>query len=199
VSPNAAAVILAGVGASNMSELDLSRGWRIVVGSDHPTVLLAAAELERYLSEIAAGVDADGGGTEEPIGIGLCHGDEGDGFRWQAARDRIELHGQGPRGALYAAYGLLEALGCRWAWPGRGDERLPSGPKFEVPETVQEEPGLPGRCLVIGHRAFLANVEEWIVWAARNRLNGIFIHVGWEREPSGAAPEHLWRLALDAS
>jgi hypothetical protein len=182
-----------------MTELDLSRGWRIVAGSEHPTVLLAAAELERFLSGIVAGLDAGERGTGEPIGITLSHGDEGDGFRWHARGDRIKLRGDGPRGALYAAYGLLEALGFRWAWPGQAGERLPRRARFELPEALKEEPALPGRCLVIGHRAFLADVEEWIVWAARNRLNGVFVHVGWGREPFGAAPEYLWQETKDAA
>jgi hypothetical protein len=188
-----AGAILASVGAQGTAELNLSRGWWIVVGSDAPPTLLAASELQRCLSEIASGADPAREPPGDAITIDLSHGDAGDGFRWRLGPDSIELRGDGPCGSLYAAYSLLEALGCRWAWPGEAGERLPRGARFELPAVVREKPALPGRCLVIGHSAFLADVEDWIVWAARNRLNGIFVHVGLVREPFGAAPELLWQ------
>jgi hypothetical protein len=52
---------------------------------------------------------------------------------------------------------------------------------------------LPGRCLVLGERAFVDDAENWIVWAARNRLSCLFVHVSTRRDPTGAAPEALWR------
>jgi hypothetical protein len=175
-----------------MAELDLSQGWRIASGSDHPTATLAAVELDRCLSTIAgrrAGPE-DG----QRVSIALTHREGGDGFLWRCERDRVELHGEGPRGLLYATYSLLEALGCRWAWPGERGRRLPRGVRFTLPDAaVEEAPALASRCLVIGHRAFLVDVEEWIRWAACNRLNAIFIHVAQGRDPFGAAPEQLWQ------
>src|SRR5439155_8981895 len=41
--------------------------------------------------------------------------------------------------------------------------------------------------------ALLDDVESWIVWAARRRLNCLFVHVGTGSAPVGAAPEGGWR------
>lgn len=97
----------------------------------------------------------------------------------------------GRRGLLHGVFGLLAALGLRWPWPGRA-VRVGDGP-LAVAESVEDEPVVRERCLVLGHRAALEAGEEWIVWAARNRLNAIFVHVGPGRAPFGAAPEGLWR------
>jgi hypothetical protein len=175
-----------------MAELDLSRGWRIAVGSDHPTAALAAAELDASLDRMVEGSAA--AADERSVVIALGHGESGDGFRWEVKHNQVELRGDSPRGLLYGTYSLLEALGCRWAWPGDRGRRIPRGVRFNLPDTaVREAPAVPGRCLVVGHRAFLDEVEEWIAWAARNRLNAIFIHVAWERDPFGAAPEQGWQ------
>jgi hypothetical protein len=180
-----------------MPELDLARGWRIVADTRHPTAALAAAELEETLTRIAghSRERGEGGGLE----IALSHRDgRGDGFRWRASRDGIELTGDGPRGLLCGAYSVLEALGCRWAWPGSDGELLSRDARLELPEEpVREQPALPGRCLILGHRAFLEECEKWIVWAARNRLDTLFIHVSMRPEPAGAAPEALWRERSD--
>src|SRR5919199_2281731 len=35
--------------------------------------------------------------------------------------------------------------------------------------------------------------DDWITWAARNRLNGLFVHVITGSAPVGGAPEAVWR------
>jgi hypothetical protein len=52
---------------------------------------------------------------------------------------------------------------------------------------------LTGRCLVLGERAVVEEVESWIDWAARSGLNSIFIHTSLSANPTGAAPERVWR------
>jgi len=179
-----------------MPEIDLSRNWQIVITSSHPTAALAMTELALTLRRISGrtyGVRA----TVEPRApcIVLSHNqEENDNFRWQATENRIELRGNGPRGLLYAVYDFLEALGCRWVAPGVGGERLPSGTRFVLPDRpVVQTPALKGRCLILGHYVFLQDAEAWVVWAARNRLNAIFIHVTEETPALGAAPERQWQ------
>jgi hypothetical protein len=58
---------------------------------------------------------------------------------------------------------------------------------------VKDAPALPGRCLVLGERALVQDVDAWIVWAARNRLNCLFVHTSTRNRPIGAAPEAVWR------
>jgi Domain of unknown function (DUF4838) len=165
-------------------QLQLSRGWRI---SGAERAALAAGELEEGLVALTGRRGASGGVAFELVESG----GSGEGFRWQATADAVTLEGLGPRGLLHGVFGLLAALGLRWPWPGCA-ARVGDGP-LAVAESVEEEPVVPERCLVLGHRAVLEAGEEWIVWAARQRLNAIFVHVGSGRAPFGAAPESLWR------
>ncbi|HPV07731.1 MAG TPA: hypothetical protein PLD57_11705, partial [Aggregatilineales bacterium] len=107
-----------------MRIINLSTGWRIhAAPGEHPTAELAAAELYHLLSRITGENTAESEGGVDFI---LSHGDgTGDSFRWQAAPDRVELHGESPRALLYAVYNFLEALGCRWPAPGPAGERIP--------------------------------------------------------------------------
>jgi hypothetical protein len=162
-------------------EIDPARGWRLAADLSHPTVALAASELEAAI----------GRPGEHGIEIALSHArGAGDGFRRRTRPARLELHGDSPRGLLFGVYRTLEELGVRWPWPGqiRGRAR---GARLD--EQIEDAPALPGRCLVVGERALLEDAERWIVWAARNRLNALFVHVSMRREPTGAAPEAAWR------
>jgi hypothetical protein len=161
-------------------ELELSRGWRDTGDRSTPEAALAAAELETAL----------GPAGEDGVEIVLSHGDAaGEGFRRRATPGRVELHGDSPRGLLFGAYAMLEELGARWPWPGERATR-PAGTRLE--ENVEESPALAGRCLVLGERGLVEEAEQWIVWAARNRLNCLFVHVSTRRDPTGAAPEAAW-------
>jgi hypothetical protein len=162
-------------------EIDPTRGWRLNGDTSHPTVALAAAELEEAL-----GPPGDGG-----IEIDLSYeGAGGDGFVRSASPDRIELHGDSPRGLLFGVYRTLEDLGLRWPWPGA--QKGQPGPT-RVEERLAQAPSLRGRCLVLGERVLVEDAESWIRWAARNRLNALFVHVSTQRAPVGAAPESEWR------
>jgi hypothetical protein len=168
--------------------LELSTGWRIEGSSQAPPAALAETELDEALVRIV-GARPSG---DHPVVLALSHGEgDGEGFRWEVGDGRIELHGDQSRALLYAVYSFLEALGCRWPWLGR--ELLPDPSSLALPAgTVKEEPALPGRCLVLGERAMVERAEEWIEWAARNRLNTVFAHVGFGDNPYGAAPEAIW-------
>ena len=167
-----------------MVELDVAEGWRI---SSAPEAAVAATELEDGLAAIAGGSRRGGRVVFELVESGAT----GEGFRWEATPAAVRLEGTGPRGLLNGVFGLLAALGVRWPWPGSA-VRI-GAPVLAVPETLEEEPVLPGRCLVLGERALLEAAEDWIVWAARNRLNTVFVHVSTRRAPFGAAPEAVWQ------
>src|SRR5919201_6382521 len=167
-----------------MVELDVSNGWRI---SSARGAAVAATELEEGLAAIAGGSRRGGRVVFELVEGGAT----GEGFRWEATPAAIRLEGAGARGLLYGVFGLLAALGVRWPWPGRA-VRI-GAPVLAVAQTLEEEPVLAGRCLVLGERAWLEAAEHWLVWAARNRLNTIFVHVSTQPAPSGAAPEELWQ------
>lgn len=174
-------------------ELQLNANWRIALESEDPVARFAAQELRRTLQRM--------GGPALPIGsavgmsrIRLHHGASGDGFVRLSDAQGLTLRGDGPRGLLYAVYDLLEALGCRWVSPGLAGEALPRFDHVLLPhEANAERPALAGRCLTIGHDLFLAQAEAWIVWAARNRLNTIFVHTTPQRLALGACRLSLWR------
>ncbi len=162
-------------------ELDLSRGWRLAGDLSAPEAALGAAELE-------AALGAPGGDGVELV---LSHGNgTRDGFRRRASPLRLELHGESPRGLLFGVYAMLEELGERWPWPA---ERRRRTDRAALAEEIDESPAFPGRCIVLGERTVIDDAESWIVWAARNRLNGLFVHVSTRPEPLGAAPETAWR------
>src|SRR5512133_3558689 len=179
-----------------MATIDFSSPWSIACPSQHATARLALRELQDAFERLAgrrfpALPGADGAG---PF-ISLSHQAlDSEGFTWSALPERIDLYGDSPRGLLYAAYSLLEALGFRWVAPGPAGERFTPGTRFDLPSSRQVEcPALPGRCLILGHYAFLKDAGSWIVWAARNRLNTLFVHVIDEPLTLGAAPLSQWR------
>ncbi len=180
--------------------LDLAGDWRIVASSNERVARCAAVELALTLERITRKQFpvVSSGERGGPV-IVLSHGRDGDSFRWRAAADRVEISGEGARGLLYGAYDFLEALGCRWVEPGGRGERLPSGTSLTLARSFSRQaPSFKGRCLIIGHAAFMADTDGWIVWAARNRLNTVFIHVTTEALAFGAAPEKQWEKKRDA-
>ena len=184
-----------------MPKLDLSRPCSISIRQQHPTVDLAARELAGFITTIsgqqasvialADGVDVQS--APDALYFQLDFSPNGDdGFSWRVG-STIHLHGNNPRGLLYAVYSFLERLGCCWPAPGERYQVLPQGTLFELPESLSEAPGLPGRCLIIGHQAFMQDVAEWVIWAARNRLNTIFFHTTTGSLALGAVPESQYQ------
>jgi Domain of unknown function (DUF4838) len=167
--------------------LELERGWRLEADRSRPEAALAAAELEAALG--APGADG--------VCVVLSH-DHGtrDRFRRRAAPSRVELHGESPRGLLFAVYSTLKELGERWPWPG---EHRARSDRAALADQVEDGPALAGRCLVLGERALVDDAEDWITWAARNRLNRVFVHASTAASPAGAAPEATWRERRDGA
>jgi hypothetical protein len=173
--------------------IDFAKDWEII--SPQKTTIpteLAATELSVYLCRITGkDIPIQEVGTQGKYQIRLiCHDADKDGFSWEAAEDHIRISGDNERGLLFGVYSFLEALGVRWISPGAEGERVPKGTEFHLPVPQRiEQANIPERCLILGHYAFLKDAEEWIVWAARNRMNTIFFHVIEDPLPLGAAPE----------
>lgn len=172
--------------------------WAIELTSDEPVARFAARELHCTLQRIGAPplpIVSRSAGSR----IALRCGAAGDGFVRATDDAGLILHGDGPRGLLYAVYDLMESLGCRWVAPGALGEHLPRYEHVVLPQAVvAQQPALPGRCLVIGHDFFLDTAEEWIIWAARNRLNTIFIHTIDQRLALGACHLRRWHARRSA-
>jgi len=162
-------------------------------------------ELARFLSRLgrcrvavlgakpAAGpcIELVSGGPGAPAG-----GPGVDAFRRTVAAGGVTIESATGRGLLFGAYDLLEDLGYRWYYPGPVGERAPVGDEVRLPHGVKVSgAALPGRSLILGHDLYLADAEGWVEWAARNRLNNVFLH---EFPPPvlGGRSSRYWREAL---
>ncbi|MEM5773942.1 MAG: hypothetical protein AAGU05_02995, partial [Anaerolineaceae bacterium] len=178
-----------------MPTLHLDQPCSFTLLQQHPIANLAARELAAVITALG-GQPVFDVAPRHPRAVQFrlgCDPAGDDGFTWRIQGLTIHLHGNSPRGLLYAVYSFLEHLGCCWPAPGEAYQVLPRGAAFELPEMVVERPGLPGRCLIIGHQAFLQDVTDWIIWAGRNRLNTIFFHSTIGSLALGAVPESRYQ------
>ncbi|NWF81973.1 MAG: DUF4838 domain-containing protein [Chloroflexi bacterium] len=179
-------------------DLTLTAAWVIELASEQPTARFAATELQATLVRMGAPLLPITAAAQGPR-IALRHGPAGDGFVRGPDGGGFSLRGDGPRGLLYAVYDLLEALGCRWPAPGASAEHVPRRLPLRLPEeAVADRPAIAQRGLIIGHDHFLAEAEDWIAWAARNRLNTIFIHTTIRAPALGACRLAAWRARRPA-
>lgn len=173
----------------------------IVCSCRNESARLACAELARYLSRMArcrAGVTETRPRSGPAIEL-VCGGASRsvpDGFRRTVSASGIRLEAATGRGLLFGAYDLLEDLGCRWFYPGPVGERVPRLREARLPFGDKEAtPALAGRSLILGHDLYLGDVAGWVEWAARNRLNGVFLHEFPPRLLGGRCAGY-WREAL---
>ncbi|MBU2514092.1 DUF4838 domain-containing protein [bacterium] len=178
-------------------DFDFSKNWRIINGSNHPSAIYASEELSDFLSAITGKtvpIEKTRPSDSGPVFILSHKNSNQDAFIWTAQPDEIQLKGDNHRGLLYAVYDFLEALGCRWVAPNKRYERIPQGRSFSIDESSgYQSPSIPERVLIIGHSAFLDDAESWIIWAARNKMNTIFIHVVPSSVATGAASIPMWK------
>lgn len=182
--------------------LDLTHQWYVRANSTAPPALLALRELQTHWQQITDKLllhDFQGEvQAEEASIIMLVVADNGtdnryDEFTWQVHPNQIQIHGQSPRGLLFGVYHFLEMLGCRWLAPGLLWTHIPSLQTIALPsEPITEAPAFTERCLIIGHYAFMREIEIWIEWAARNRYNTIFLHTAPNDIGGGSVPEWAW-------
>jgi hypothetical protein len=176
-----------------MINFTLSPAWWLDLQSADPVACFAAEELRRTIQRIG-GPALLARGQRNGSRITLSHGSDGDGFVRSPSPNGLHLRGDGPRGLLYAVYDLLEALGCAWVAPDPAGEHIPRLAAISLPgEALAQGPTFPGRCLILGHDFFLDQAEQWIIWAARNRLNTIFIHTTPRFPALGACRLSEWR------
>ncbi|MEQ8747477.1 DUF4838 domain-containing protein [Pyruvatibacter sp.] len=175
---------------SDLATLDLTAGWHIDAARapDISPAATAARELHDALTTLAPQ-----NSTQAPVQFILQHRtSSSDGFTWNIKDGVVHLNGNSARGLLYCVYSFLMAMG--FSWPGHKpqDTCQPKGSRFSIAHASAESPGFEGRCLILGHHAFLAEYMEWITWAARNRLNTIFVHTAEEGLALGAVPVRQW-------
>lgn len=163
----------------------------ITLNADSPLAELAADELRFHMGRIEAGPPT--------LQFELSHGENGEGFAWSAEGGTVRIEGDGPRGLLYGVFDLLEHFGFAWPAPGDGLTVVPHSIEDLPYGRTHQTPALAGRSLILGHHAFMAEAESWIVWAARNRLNTIFFHTDEHGLGLGAIPAAQWRAGRESA
>ena len=89
-------------------------------------------------------------------------------FILSAGSESVHVVGNSPEGTLFAAYELLEQLGCRWYLPGELGTVIPRTEtlSLRIGETFQT-PSFPHR--------HLQNVSgDLLLWSRRQRLGGLY-------------------------
>ncbi len=165
-----------------------------MAGEEDEVLETAVAELQQTLAQIIGRVLPTTFIKEQPAITLLNLSSGSEAFSWQADSNGIQIEAGSSRGILQGVYHFLEMLGCCWLAPGDLWTVLPAGQQFEIPANGSSGPEFTGRCLIIGHHAFMKDVAEWIVWSARNHYNDIFLHLAPNDVGGGSVPEWFWAV-----
>jgi hypothetical protein len=164
-----------------------------------PPVVLAAGELQHYVERMSGarlsvktarqGLNLLRIGAAESVvpNVEAPQGED-DSFCITTTPQGIAMIGANPRSTLYAAYEVLERLGCRWFYPGEDGEHVP--PARTLTLTVGEslsraafatrgmvEDARPGSGYppyppdAAWEKRIAEDAEIYIIWAVRNRMN----------------------------
>lgn len=180
--------------ADSPGDLTLVEGGKskcLIVAADGLSVSekKAISELQKYLQAMS-GADAiqvvtpekAGSGPETRIVVGnktvrqlypdIPLGDLGtDGFILKTAGHSLLVAGGEKRGTLYAAFELLETLGCRW-W-AVGATHIPRKDTVTVPSlNLRQVPRLEYRDMLYGDKPYLSKEDNGQYFFTRNKING---------------------------
>jgi hypothetical protein len=151
----------------------------------------AAEEIRRYVAQMSGArlplaSEAAKGGPGVYVGRGAwlpaaANPDRWDDtFRIQVKPDRVLVGGNTPRATLYAAYALLERLGCRWIapnfafYPGGKGEIAPRADTLALAEgETEERPAWRYRAKYVeeGRTHTKENLPALVDWMAKTRHN----------------------------
>lgn len=173
-----------------------------IPANPHPAERFAASELQRYIARmtgIVLPIEFDVDSTKAAVvhvGAALAAVEAGivpaprypedDQYRIVARGDDLYIAGCSPRGTLFAAYDLLQRLGCRWFAPGY---RFYKGMHESVPTTaildierildVTEVPAFKFRQEFIEHYYLHEpdDVVALIDWCAKSRINTVTVRL----------------------
>jgi hypothetical protein len=168
---------------------------RIAITDDHPTILFAAAELQRCLAQATGQpvdvLDRDAISRETPaLWLGLAQHVPGLTLPPAAANadarfdDAISIATEGanglicgnnPRSVLLAVYRYLHVLGCRWVRPGADGEYIPAVDLAQAAVQVIETPSYRHRGICIEGAVSYEHVRDLIDWMPKVGLNAYFV------------------------
>lgn len=95
-------------------------------------------------------------------------------FAIQTTRDRVLLLGATEMGVSHAAFRFLEALGCRWFFPGKTWEVVPKQPALTAQLDLTDRPVILSRRIWYGYGFFPDTQQrprtDYQDWARHNRM-----------------------------
>ena len=182
-----------------------------------PAEAFAARELQRYLGAMSgARFDVSTGSVQRsilvckrdsiPAGIRLPGGAAQlppDGYCMARRQGNLLLIGADERGTLYAAYALLERLGCRWLAPAfafydGAHEVVPDRPRLSLSfgADMLEQPVFKYRKLYVeeGRSDTTERLLQLIDWMPRRRFNTLAVPLNYGG--GGRVKWDNWREAL---
>lgn len=167
----------------------------------------AASEIARYVEQMSGTklevVETDNAPAgaivlrREAAGLG----DEG--YSISIENSRLVLTGARDRSVIYAAYDLLQRLGCRWLAPqfgfhGAVAEVVPKQSRLEIDlkEPILETPKLKFRKLYVeeGHSHNGENLLQMVEWMSKSRENTLVVPIDYQGQ--GRVVWDNWRKAL---
>jgi len=191
-----------------MAYLDVSKNWIIL--ADLP-VREAAAELALYISLLRgkAGLMQEQPQITEAAAVSnnpvpciiitAADGNQGqNGFSWQFRKDKIEIHGNSPRGLWNGIFDFLAALGIKWPTPdqeelpqaGVGSNNTAFNLKTDKALFYSISSAQDRRRLFIDEKTGANEREKLVRWAARNKYDALVFSLReksfWARAKAGA-------------
>lgn len=134
---------------------------KIVKGGEAPAnaILIGTMTSNPAIAKLAGKL------PEKPDGLGK------EGFEIAVVDGRLVIAGGGSVGALYGTYGLLEKFGCRWFFPDKDWEIIPTSSNLSVESSLRmvERPSFKGRECWQGFGL------KHLDWMAKNRCNYLVI------------------------
>ncbi|MDR1410630.1 MAG: DUF4838 domain-containing protein [Spirochaetaceae bacterium] len=177
-----------------MIKFDVARDWTVLVSPGLAAAQLAGDDFRRILALLRAQA---GSALKEPpvrdssvpidssapvIALNGEPNSSANGFSWRLGIDRIEICGASERGLCNGIYDFLAALGVNWPEPGQ--EVLPKPLPDHPPEyplraasayqSTTKDPGKLRRLVFTGETP-LPRREDFLVWAARNRIDALVL------------------------
>ncbi len=168
---------------------------QIAITDTHPTILFAAAELQRCLVQATGQqldvLDHQTTNQDTPaLWLGLARHFPGVVLPGAAANadarfdDAISITieatsgiicGNNPRSVLFAVYRYPHMLGCRWVRPGADGEYIPAVDLARTHVHLSEAPSYRHRALCIEGAVSYEHVRDLIDWMPKVGLNAYFI------------------------
>ncbi|MDR2445871.1 MAG: hypothetical protein LBD58_01055 [Treponema sp.] len=172
-------------------EFDVAKPWVLII--EDPSIRQPADELVRCIEvlRIESGVkqrpplvlEAQAAyalpSVYAPLVVLRYGAEKGNGFSWRLERERLNIEGDSVRGLYNGVFDFLANLGFQWKTPAV--EEIPRKDRYTGHAYALDEDHGYGNSAadVRSKRRLLFTMqsvkkwEEWIVWAARNRIDAV--------------------------